>query len=391
MRTELIPIANLVMDKPDPADRTFRRDFCESLAVSLQQDGLLYKPVVQPVPGKPNFYRVLDGRHRVYTAGKILKWTEIACEVADGLDADLARSAVLAGNLFRNSLDDAQTAKALIEWQAIYAKKHPDASGTGRAQKVVAEAKKAVAAAQAAGEEAAPDVVAAAAGETTKPFAEVVAGTLGVKKSTAAKLARQAKNLTVEQVDLLTAAKASKETFDAVAKLETPAAVDAAVKLIASGMDHAEAVRQAVKQKAPKVKASKGTEGSATAAPVRPKKPKAAELTDDEWIDQNCGVLLKLLRHKTPFRRDAILYRRISEGLTKFRAHCKAPIAEAKASGGNGGFWSAVYRTVMAAHPRDWQVCGLCNGTGKDREASDPKNNMCKKCFGAAYYLIVEK
>jgi ParB-like chromosome segregation protein Spo0J len=409
MKLQKIAVADILMDKPNAEDRTFSKEFAESLARSIESDGLLHEPIVRPVPDQPGKYKELTGRHRIYAMGKVLKYETIPCKIAPAnMTEDEAVAIEDAENLWRLGLDDAQTKKALIRWQKIYDAKHPAASGRGadaKRAKIVRE-KVAEAQAQANGEPVDEKKIAEQVAADNKSFMQVIQETLKVSRATAARLARVARNLEPEQIDVLSKHKVTDNITDQLAGLGDREAIVKAINLIASGMDHAEAVRQAAKPVREKKAAEKkgpptreqaqvaaNARKAAAKAPPAPKAPKDKELTDEEWLAQHCDPILKGLKRKGPFKRDAILYRRLKDTLPKLRTSSKKALAEAKSSDGNGGFFGALVRVVKAAHPSNWLICGGCNGTGHvtapDKEGRESKQT-CTQCHGAAYKLKLE-
>jgi ParB/RepB/Spo0J family partition protein len=390
-----ISIDDLVMDKPNPEDRTIVKDFAENIAKSIQSDGLLHEPIVRSIPDRPGKYKVIAGRHRVIACSKYLGWTEIPCKIApESMTDEEAKAIELAENLFRNNLDNNQLKKALAGWHAIYIKSHPLAEGSGSGAKVEKVVREKVAEAEAKGEIVDKEAIAAQVAAEAKPFAKVLQETLHVSPATAGRLARVAKNLDETQLDVLAANKVNDGTLDKLAALGSKEHIDKAIGLIASGMDHSEAVRQAGKAKGQR----KAVESKQPPNPLQkalvpkastatPVSAKDSELTDDEWIENHCDVILKSLKHKGPFKKDAILYRRLAGVLVKFRSSVDKPLAEAKSTG-NGGFYASLFKTVKTAHPSQWKVCDDCNGNGVIRgtdKSGKEVNVKCSKCMGAAY------
>ena len=393
MEVKKIQFVDILMDKPKPEDRTISNEFCENLAKSIEAQGLLYEPYVRPVQDKPGKYRVIAGRHRMIACKKYLKWTEITSKVVpESMTDDEVRAIELADNLWRNNLDDGQLKKALAEWHAIYLKSHP-LEGKGSSAKAEKEVKKKLAEAEAKGELVnREDVVAKVAAEA-KPFSKVLQETLKVSPATAGRLARVAKNLDPTQIDVLEKHDVTNDIYDKLAGLGSKDLIDKAIALIASGMDHAEAVRQAAKAKPTPTPEQKRVAANASKAAKAPPKPKEADLTDDDWLAENCELVLKNLKRKGPYKRDAILYRRIAKTLVSARGSLKKPLAEAKHADGNGSWWAVVNKFVKTAHPRQWLVCGACEGTGSKmaEPGSEAKTKQkCDKCYGSAYIIKLE-
>jgi hypothetical protein len=112
------------------------------------------------------------------------------------------------------------------------------------------------------------------------------------------------------------------------------------------------------------------------------------KMTDAEWLATYCKKLLEALPFKAAFRRDAILYRRTSAALPKFRTSTKKALAEAKKPGENGLFYANLLRLVRASHPMHWFICDGCNGTG---HLPNDKDRWCGKCLGGGYKLKFEE
>jgi hypothetical protein len=123
---------------------------------------------------------------------------------------------------------------------------------------------------------------------------------------------------------------------------------------------------------------------SENASSVESTGTKPSKMTDHEWLTTSCKKLLEALPYKAAFRRDAILYRRLSEILPKFRTSTKKALAEAKKPGENGLFYASLFKCVRASHPMDWYICDGCNGTG---HLPNDKDRWCGKCLGGGYRL----
>jgi hypothetical protein len=381
-----IPASHLLMDKPTDFDK----GKVEELARSMQHDGMIHRPVVRPIADRPGFYKVVAGRKRVYAAVKILGWTEVECDVRD-VDDEAAESIELAENVFRTALSDEVQLKFLVRWREIYVKRHPNADAR-LANRTKAATDPAAPQAEKSSEPSENCVVAGpsdttASRPTPKPFARVLENALGISSSAAKRLDRAAKNLTEDQITVLAAKKVNSGQTDDIAALGNGEAIDHAVKMIGSGINVDEAVRQAKKLKlamAPKPEKVGKT-------PKAPAPSHEKELTDDEWLSTYCGTILSILKHKTSFKNDAILYRRMGDAVVRFRSSVKKHLKDMKSSiGHNGAWYSNTYRIINASHPMHWLVCGTCTGTGKNPDAPAEKAEPCKSCFGAAYKMRME-
>jgi hypothetical protein len=363
MQMQSINVSNLVMDRPTE-EAGFNKDNLAELAKSIEANGLLHPPSVIPIAGRDGFFKVIAGRNRVYSCGKILGWKEVECNVVDLTEAEDIESLQLAENIFRKATTQEQRLKGIIRWREIYTTRHPGSDGRGSAQAI----KKVEKANKLAGQDSQSE-----AGLPTKTFKKTIEDTLEVSPRTATKLARVGRTLTEEDATVLAANGVTNETVDQICALGTHEAVQTAVKLIGSGMDHKEAVAQAEKLK--------------PAKPKKEKKPKPGdELTDDAWVMQYCSSLLCNLKHRQSARNDAILYRQFHEVIQDFRNKVKRKLDALKdRNGNNGEFFYALQKLMRISHPMHWMVCGSCGGTGK---SDDGKS--CGRCFGSAYKARLE-
>jgi ParB/RepB/Spo0J family partition protein len=403
MQSMTIAISDIKMDKPKAEDRTFSKEFAQNLARSIESEGLLHEPIVRPIKDEPGKYRVISGRNRLYAVGKILGWTEVTCKVApDTMTDDEAKAIELAENLWRNNLNDAQLKRALSEWHSLYAKSHPLAETKAVGPKREKLVREKVAEAEAKGEtvdEAAKEAIVEAVAVASKPFSRVLQETLKVSPATAGRLARVAKNLEPAQIDVLEKHKVTNDNYDKLAGLGSKDLIDKAIGLISDGVDPTEAIRQAAEVKGKRKAAKKKQPPTSLQESLVPKAPetspraKDSELTDSAWMSGHCDVMLKTLKRSGPYKRDAILYRRIIGVLSRFRTIVKKPLDEAKHVDGNGAFYASLFRLVHAMHPSLWVPCGTCNGTGSvlgpDADGREVKLN-CPKCHGGAYLLRLE-
>lgn len=249
-----IPMTSIVMGKPDPDKRTFSKDFATQLAKSIKSEGLLHAPIVKKLEG--DTYEVIDGRHRVWACRKILKWTEIYCQVAPD-DDDLTEAIEIATNLWVNPLNEPQTRVAIKRWHSLYLRTVPEG---GRYE------------------------------GKHKGFAKEVEKNLGVSQSQAYRIATTAEHISDEDRKILETTGVPQNKIDKIAQLAEPEAVKETVNMVAAGIDPDEAIRHGKKiKKEKKEKAAPKANGKPAkeAAPV-----KTADQTDDEWLEVHCGKIL---------------------------------------------------------------------------------------------------
>ncbi len=363
-----VDVSDIIDEEPDPDERSFDKEFARCLAEEIEIDGLLSFPVLERRnDGK---YEVRDGRHRIYACRDVLGWQKIPCRVLSDVSADMRESIKLAANLFRKPLEDAQSRRAIGQLFKLYEKRCPATTEKGRRRH----------------------------GEG---FAKVLERILGISQGHAQRVATTAEHMPKDKFDALDDAGVPPTQIDQVAAIKEPEAIDETVKLIASGVNPKEAVRRGKKVKAEK-QAAAAKQPASPSAPAEPKSergrrlPAPSDLTDEEWLNENCANILRLLRHKSAFKADAIVYRRAGDTLIKFRGAMKKIVAEGKSQTGNGGFFGAMSRLIRASHPSEWLVCGQCKGTGTVEAAKDETlpggitRKQCDMCFGAAYRLKLE-
>lgn len=369
MRSLLIPKSHIDMTKPSEEYGGFDGAKAAEIAKSIEHDGLLQKPVVRPMPNKPEYYEVIVGRHRVFAMGQLLKWDEIPCEVADGIDADRFESMQLAENIFRRNVTGVPLHKAIARWQVIYEKLHPDIKGAGKPSK--------------SDESGEP--------QKAEPFVKKVADTLGISQSKAYRIAKTASALTTKQLDDLGKAKIGTTAIAKIAALDDKKQIAVAVKAACAGTAVEEAIRQgqavAAPKPEPKVTKTGKPAASKDASEEKPEPKKDADLTDAEWLDKMCSRTMRALKSAGPYKADAILYRRTSKAIFVFRASIKKAMGEAKQKDGNGGFFSTMIRVLKGRHPAEWVVCSLCLGGRKNPEKP---SDTCPGCAGGGYKLTLE-
>ncbi len=359
-RLKRLAKSSLIMDKPDPTKRSFNKDYAAKLSESIASEGLLHPPIVED--NGDGTYNVKSGRHRVYACLKLLAWTEIPCFVFSRGEDNLAESVEIAANLFVSPLNEPQTRRAIERYRELYLARNGNkktARGTVKQR---------------------------------DGFAKELEAIKGVSPAQADRLATTAKMISSEDRDTLEKAGVKQSAIDNIAQLREPEAVKTAVALAAAGTAPEEAVREGKKVKekkkaakaAAKPKANGKPDAEPNAEPVR----KATDMTDDEWLTTHCGKILEALPFKSAFRRDAILYRRISDKVIGFRTATKKALGEAKKPGENGQFFANIFRIVRASHPMNWLICDGCNGTG---HVPDDKTKSCTRCLGGGYKVKFEE
>ena len=123
----LIPFDKLEVPQPKKEERDFTLAAAQSLAVSIDTEGLTHPILVRPHPNPEKaaagMFQLIAGRHRAYACKKILGWDSIPAYVRDDFDDDLLRMAHHSENLFRSNLTRPQFFMALEEWRRLYNKR----------------------------------------------------------------------------------------------------------------------------------------------------------------------------------------------------------------------------------------------------------------------------
>jgi hypothetical protein len=105
------------------------------------------------------------------------------------------------------------------------------------------------------------------------------------------------------------------------------------------------------------------------------------ELSDDQWLAAHCIDVIKRMKNPALYKEEALLYREISAARQAFKDQTKRALAQSRRSHA-GPFFYAVTRVVNVEHPRNWLVCGRCQGSGQIATVGD-----CETCKGFGYLL----
>jgi hypothetical protein len=124
----------------DSTGRFFQKEVAETLAMSIEAEGMFHPIAVRNHPDKPGYYKGIQGRHRLHAQHQILKQKTIACHVLV-MDDDDAAMATLAENTFRKALTQAEKSKGIRNWYRMFAAKYPERVGRGKAGAAARKAK----------------------------------------------------------------------------------------------------------------------------------------------------------------------------------------------------------------------------------------------------------
>ena len=416
----------------DEASRSFRKEVAEGLAMSIEAEGMYYPIAVRVDPDKPGYYRGVQGRHRLHAQHRILGRPTIACNVLT-MDDDEAAMAAVAENTFRKELSQAERSKALRLWHRMFAAKHPERVGRGKAGRAAIQARKGVGKAKTRGRDRANDQKAKLnrataggkavagdvdqranlifktvglgadgdggtsgnlkaetnghgdAGETDGKghpanFAQTVAAATGCSETTVKRELRVALNLTDEQLEVCEKWKLNKGEVDSIAAIKDEAKRAEVIGLIGTGLEFDDAWAQAD----PDARKATGKSRVRETAEAAAEEEMLSELTDDDWFDRFCGEKAALLGNPVRFKADALVFRRIARPCHLFRTEVEGALNDTKAAEGAGPYYDLVRRFVSAGHPKDWPLCGECGGSGVH---GDRGSAGCTTCCGAGYLV----
>jgi len=392
MDTKLIECKLIDVPKVDGAKRTFSKEFAVKLSDSIKIDGLLNPIVVRPNPNTPGRFILVAGRHRLYATKNVLKEQLIRATIDLEMDEAEADIAATVENLWRNPLSKAQTALALKHWHShwlaslpvIEPKPAPAATSDQTDQAALPGP---VDASEAANAEP------AATGSREKDFNAKVAAVTGQSEVSVRRNKAIAKAFTEDQLEVFTQMEVSQTDMLTVANIKDETKRGEIVNLIASGMVPAEAVKEIMKDEAPKRYNSGTAAAQAAEAKEATKEQRAPELTEDEWFEQNCGEKAAMLGDPSKFKADALLFRSVADLRHAFRTKSKGFLSATKKAGVTGAFYNLVNRFISISHPKDWLICPECKGQGSVQAPSGIDGATCKcgKCFGGGYLLKTEE
>lgn len=364
-----IQIAVENIDVP-PQWRKVKKAGVGKLADSMASDGLLHPIGVRPDEATGRYVLVF-GRHRL-EAARQLKWREIdASLVAPGLPDSTYQGITHAENLFRTELSPAERIIALKKWQEGYLGAHPEVEAAAR-QRAAAEATNRK---RAPGDAAESDPAASGESPVAPPvptFAEHVAAVTGMEWRTVRAYLTTGKNLTEEQLLVFAQAQVPHDQLKRIARLK-PDQVAEVAALVASGCNVQEAIAEAT--------LPPGATSQVVGDPEGPRHE--ADLSDEDWVAQQCGEVLERLKKTAVYVTDAILYRRVRDARNALRTAAKKPLALARKAS-PGPFTSMLARVANVDHPKNWSPCGPCGASGGD--AYGP----CDTCKGDGFLLRKE-
>jgi hypothetical protein len=401
--TKLIPCNLIDVPTLDKKSRRIRKDFCENLAVSIDDEGL-HQPIgVRP---KGQRYELVFGRHRLEAVKKILKWDLIPALVRD-LDDAACEQAKTAENLWRQELSQSQRLIEIKKWYDAFAAKHPDqvtrgrAGGKARAAQRTAQRDRALECSDA--NNAVPsnrespqpaedhehncckNSVSDRSPSGAQSFPKMLSAVTGRSVASSTRDMRISKAFTPEELVIMEASNVSQSDMLTMTKIKDPKQRSEVAGLVCGqGLTLTEAMGCVLGSDAPTPedgKSKKAREAKKGAeAQVVPK------MTDEEWFEHNCSDKAKYFADPTRFKANAILWRWLNDARHVFKSKadpCMEKFAKAIPKS-RGAWWNQLHRIISVSHPKDWQICDACVGKGYFDESP------CKRCYGGGFLTKVE-
>lgn len=359
--TQMISLDLIDFPFVDPDERKFSKDQAETLATSIRSEGLLQPILVRPHPDPQcaGRYQAIFGRHR-YEAHKILKLSEIRSWIVE-MDDDDAAMARLTENVFRYALSKKEKDVCIRKLVAYHDAKYPSDRGFNKSHDTRPRSKR-----NPGAENGDP---APAVSSFSKNLEKTAAAVQGVSESTAQSGIRKSRAFNEGQQEVLDEMKVSKGDQTAIAKLKKKFGVekmDEALSLVASGMDAKDAIVLVAGEEAlPKKQAS--ANGKAD-----PKPDSDADLSDAEWLDQECSAVRRMLKDTRHFDATALWYRQTRVARQEFRKAMK-PFLDIDLK--KNPLARMISKVINVKHPKDWIMCGSCKGAG-----ATPIGAPCNEC-----------
>jgi ParB family transcriptional regulator, chromosome partitioning protein len=355
--------------KDDAANFPATAQFIKDLATSIETDGQINPITVRKHPTEEGRYLPITGRKRL-KALKRLKRDGVLAIIADDLTDDQIRSAIIGDNIWRCPLTKAKHMIAVQEWWKLHCKikgkKFPGASAATSASDKLSSAPE-------DGEET--EAAEAPEPEPAKPtkaeraeFTAKVRSSSGVTQRAAQRAVQIASTLSEEELAALAAMDATQETMERLARIKDKEARAAAVALVLAGVDADEAI------------------GTRTGEAAKTDEPSDIMV----WAASYCGDLLERLNaagNTASFYAACELYRATKDARAEFAKRSAKGLAASGAKAGN--FGAFIKRMAVLAHPKDWNLCGGCQGSGFVEDAT-LQQASCRKCQGDGWRMAFE-
>jgi hypothetical protein len=350
------------------------------LAMSMQEDGQLHPVGLTGGNGSGGKYKLLFGKRRFAAALK-LGWEEIDASVFSEMNDEELDCARIAENMYRKGpKNEAERGRLLKRWWDVHVARQggktdrqiTDAS-LGRKADGTFSSPVSVSANFALTDEPNAHKKTDAEPEST-PFYKKVAEAAGVSERKAKYDVAIAKAFTEMQFDVLERADLTNEWMRRLAALPEEQR-NKAVNGIAAGFGPQESYDRA----------------TATVASEGRKKLNVREtdnLSDQEWLEQECQEIRQRMADTTIFDIDAVHFRNVRDDLVVLKNCTKADTAKALQDKMYKPFLANFLQVLRIDHPNRWLVCGICSGSRVNQEGKD---GPCDACRGAGYKVSYTK
>ena len=395
-----LPISDIEVPKSRAKKVDLDTDGGDLLVQSIQRQGILHPPLVQPPAGPGGKYRLVFGQRR-FAVAKKLKLATIRVTVDDKMTDDEVEWAILAENLLRKGdKSPAERRKALRRWWELHkaaleaagkddakasprgAAVHRNGQGVAKngngqpnkeeeAEEEEVEISNGARRAPFENGESEPEEDAGQEPEapeiTDTSFRRKIQDATGCSRRKAHYDSAVAKAFTEDQLTVIDSLELSEEAVRQLAAVKDETERNTALYSISMGKDPQEAIQGARKLLDNAKKAVKSND---------------EDLSDGDWLVKYCGTIRPKLTNLKAFDTSALLYRRSRLHLKALKVSTDRDMRNARLEKANDPLTYLMTMLTTLRHPDEWLVCGICSGTGSDGNGSG-----CRTCNGAGFKM----
>lgn len=379
-RGEMVPVESVDVEGKPRVTFGAGDDKNLNLLKSMQEQGQL-QPILVAPRGDGSHELIFGGRR--LAAAKRLGWTEIWADVRE-IKPEEREFSGLAENLFRLGPKNREDYHLnLRKWYEFHTRQNGGASDASVAAAGRTRARTEGGTFQKGNDQPPPSPTSAkfasvgeaedeageepseacAPPEKPDPFWNRVQGATGGSERRAKYDAAIARAFDEKQLLILHAAGVNDEGMRLLAGIKNDIERDLAVHSIAMGFSPEDAKRRAAEK----------VSGKAAKPP--------AEMTDQEWLEIECGEIRGRLRDTAIFDQAAKTYRALRSQVAVLKKVSKPILEKNGRSGVKDPFTARMFVMITGKHPKDWLVCGECDGGRRFQDGS------CPECRGAGFKL----
>ena len=389
-----VPVSEIEIPKTRKKRVDLDTDLGSTTLASIRDQGILHPPLVQTPKSPGGKYQLVFGQLRLACAQKLGHKT-IRVTVDDAMNDQDAEFALLAENLFRRGDKSAvDRARLFRRWWDIHSLKLEELCTTDRSiahqypQSSCAQERKRTAVRfvestpvdeSSEQEDIEEEVtehedaqipvdqgVRLQVDDMTKSFERKVQEATGLGKRQAQYDVAIAKAFDEEQLCVIDSLGLSGRDMRELAKLKDKGEQNVALTSIGLGKSVKEAIAEA---------------GGIAEKIVERRRMEGDDLTDGEWLDTQCHEIRSRLGNTKAFDTSAILYRKVRRNLGVCKHGIAPELKSARLKRAADPLTRLLSMTMSVNHPRDWHVCGVCNGSGS------VNGEHCDTCQGACFKL----